>query len=271
MPKPVHAQNSSTGEPEAAPGEAPEGTIEPFSNAEIRRMDQEERQLQELVFEIATEDPTETDHLAGSPGMATARLKVAAAELIRATLALALRLMARMFVALAGRGVHKNSRAKTGGVKLSLLSLDRLLGSFVWRRIAGRRLALRMLGGRTRKGEAPESITSLKLAGRSYKSGQTPAGLGYAAAANTPVIRVILGVSVTAGERPVYRIRRFAEIEPGGFRELAGYHSTDPEEAFRQYRSHPTVEQMLAASQGESLAPEKAEQSENTEESSRAA
>jgi hypothetical protein len=110
-----------------------------------------------------------------------------------------------------------------------------------------------MLGARSRPGEEGASVSYLKLAERSYRSGQAPDGLGYALACDTPGIRVMLGVSVGDDELPVYRIRRFAEVEPGSFRELAGYRATDPGTVYRAFRSNPDMQQMFEATSGEGV------------------
>lgn len=253
------------------------GFMEPATSADIQRFDREEQEGLELAFEIAATDSTEKDHLAASPGVAYRRFERAAVELLHSGLALMASLVGRLLLASAARAVHKRGTRKLGRrkmspVQLSVLSLEELLEGPGWRRPAGRVRTLRMLGARWRVGEDGTKVVSLKLAERRYRSGCKDSGLGYTTAADAPVVRVMLGVSMRGKEKPVHRVRRFMEVEPGRFTEMAGYHAADAEDAFIEYLSNLSVEQMNEERDGEEAAgSQNAEPPENGREDVRAA
>lgn len=191
-----------------------------------------------MAFEVAASDPTEEDHLGVPAAAAASRLKTAFAELLGASLALAAILLGHLVLACAANSLQRERKQSArglspcSGVERSILSLGALLDGWIWRRALGQVLALRMLGGRCRTEAGGERAVSLKIASGRYRIGQTPSGFGYAAASDSASVRVLIGVSARANEAPIYRIRRFVEIEPGRFEEILGYRSLDPAEAF---------------------------------------
>lgn len=199
---------------------------------------------QELAYEIVITDPSEKDHASAAVSLAAARLKAALSELVRATFALIAALAGRLLLANAAEAVAQNSRRRAVGAERSVLAVTKILEGFFWRRLAGRHRALALLGAQSVREEDGSKSARVKLASRSYRSGQRTSSLGYAASADTPTIHVMLGVSVRPGEEPVYRVRRFVAASDGGFNEVGGYHSTDAAEAFVQFLANPELSKL---------------------------
>jgi len=245
----------------------------PADNEDIQRLEREEQQALELAVDIAVTDETERDELAGSLDKAWGRLGAAAAELLKASFAVlaaivARRLLARSAARAAAR-IKERGKHTPAGVRLGTLALADLLGHRIWGRVPGSRRMLLMLGAKTRTETGPTdgtegkdpgtlttaiSTTSLKAGSRTYRAGLGASGLGHAAgtaeaqAADTPLVRVLLGVSVTQGvnqdlgeDPPLYRVRRFVKNEAGRYDEVAGYRSPDPDAAYRAFASNPSL------------------------------
>lgn len=205
---------------------------------------------QELAFEMAMTDLSEKDHAGAGASAAAARLKAAAGELVRATLALIGALVGRLLLANAAEAVARRTGKRMVGAERSVLAMEKLLQSFFWRSVVGRRRLLALFGARI-SGEEAATTRRLKLATRNYRSGQKSSGLGYAVAADAPTVHVMLGVSVMGKEKPIYRVRRFVEAEQGGFSELGGFHSTDAAEAFVEFLASPELAQLTAVDEEE--------------------
>lgn len=199
---------------------------------------------QELAYEIAITDPSEKDHASAAVSLAAARLKTALSEVVRATFALIAALAGRLLLANAAETVAQHTRRRAVGAERSVLAVAQILEGFFWRRLAGRRGALALLGAQSIREEDSSRSARVKLASRSYRSGQGASGLDYAASADTPTIHVMLGVSVRPGEEPVYRVRRFVAATDGGFNEVGGYHATDASEAFMSFLSNPELSKL---------------------------
>lgn len=210
-------------------------------------IDHREEAEQELAFELAMTDLSEKDHAGAAVNAAVVRLKEAVGELLRATVALIAALVGKLLLANAADAVAGNTGKRAVGAERSVLAMDQLLRSFFWRRILGRRKLLALFGARSiTNNDGAATNRRLKLATRDYRSGQKSSGLGYAVAADAPMVHVMLGVSVMGKEKPIYRIRRFVEAEQGGFNELGGFHSTDAAEAFVEFLRSPNLAQLTA-------------------------
>ena len=180
----------------------------------------EEDEATDLAFQIACEDPTGKDHLASSVSRARKRLEAALCELARATLALLFAYIASLFLDLAYRKIT-DTRGEVGRSERRVLALQKMLESFTICGIIGRWRLLRALGASWRPGD-PESIYiySLALAERRYRHREGMCGLGHAAAADSPTVRVVLGIRIAGSTRrsePVWCLKRFAENGIGGW------------------------------------------------------
>ena len=174
----------------------------------------------ELAVNIARWDPSERDKLAATRQKALRRLKAAAAELLRASGALVLALYMQLAMASA-RGRVTESRGDIEGVELSVLALEDLMRRFFYRKVTKPARVLGALGGRATEGARGGRAISLHLAERSYRRGQRYGGAGFAAAADAPLVKVMLGVKVEEDGVPLWCIRRFVRNDEGSYKELA--------------------------------------------------
>lgn len=243
-------------EANAASGGSPENRP---NSKEIDHFDRQEQECLELAFDIAVTDPTEEDHLrhgAASISSAWRRLGDALGELLVASLAMVAALAGRLMLASAARVVRPTNAGEQrplGDAQSSVYSLHLLMKLMAGRLAIPRTLILLMLGGRRRTvvtdadGHEAVKTVSSKLAERRYQPGLTLSGFGYGAklaeaqAADTPLVRVLLGVSVGKGGLPVYRVRRFVKNREGRYDEVAGYRSLDPDAAYRAFASNPAL------------------------------
>lgn len=199
----------------------------------------EEKQT-ELAMRLACEDPTERDHLASNVVRARLRLKAAATELVRAFFSLVLAWLARMLLDRSNRKITA-MRGVIGGAERSALALDRLFSGFFIRRIFRCRRLLRAFGARSRTDDADNAIYSLKVAERSYRAGDG-FGSGLGCAADLPVIRVFLGVRITADGVPVWCLKRFVRDEAGSWGEIHCGSAGDVETAMIYFYMEPSHE-----------------------------
>lgn len=111
----------------------------------------------------------------------------------------------------------------------------------------------------------PREVISLCIGKRHYRPGLGASGLtelGRAVEAqsvNAPTVWAIMGVSYrssrnysggTKNGKPVYRVRRFCSVGStgdGGFKEIRGYSSTDPADAYRAFYLNPGSEELEKA------------------------
>lgn len=255
-----------------------EKTPKPANDAAARAcrgLDREMREDQETAFEIAVRDPWERATLNDLLTAARKRVGDAAAELIRSLLALIKILAGRTVLALtrgayrrAGKSHKRRSRmekAQVAPVKEGLVCIHSILSGWIWRRILGQRVALSLLGGISRGQESGQETeralpissntvndtsdtrktVSLKVGERAYLLGEGQLeGISYALALDGALVKAVIGVSLRPGQKPVYRVRRFIQKEPGSYAEVCGYHSEDPEEAYREFASNPGEEQL---------------------------
>jgi hypothetical protein len=204
----------------------------------------QEDEATELAFQIACEDPTEKDHLASTTYRARARVKAATAEFARAIVSLIFTGIARLFL----NRAYKKITGRRGIVsrsERSTLALQRLLYSFLVRRVLGRRNLLRILGAGRREDDEGNVIYSLKLAERRYRVGEGCSGFGHfgqveATAADSPTVRVLIGVQLSGQGEPVWCLKRFMRTETGSWSALySGYHS-NAESALIDFYSEPS-------------------------------
>lgn len=182
----------------------------------------------ELAFSIARWDPSERDRLAGTRNRALKRLKAAAAELLRASWALVLVLFMQLAIGSARQRVREH-RGEIEGVELSVLALQDLMGRFLYRKVLKPANVLKALGGCATESARGGRAFSLHLADRSYRRGQRYGGAGFAAAADAPMVKVMLGVKVDEAGAPLWCIRRFVKNDEGSYRELtAGVCTSEP-------------------------------------------
>lgn len=205
------------------------------------RLAAEERQT-ELAMRLACEDPTERDHLASNVSRARLRLKAAATELVRAFFSLVLAWLVRMLLERSNRKITA-TRGNIGRAECSALALDRLFSGFFIRRIFGCRRLLRVFGAGSRTDDEGNAIYSLKVAERSYRVSYRAGdgfGAGLGCAADLPVIRVFVGVRITADGVPVWCLKRFVRDEAGAPKEIHAGSAEDAETALIYFYMEPS-------------------------------
>jgi hypothetical protein len=221
--------------------------VEPDPRAVLHadgQVSNQEDEATELAFQIACEDPTEKDHLASMNSRARARVNAAAAEFARAIVALSFTGIARLFLNRSYKKITER-RGIVGRSERGTLALQRLLSSFLVRRVLGRRNLLRILGAGRREDDEANVTYSLKLAERRYRVGEGCSGFGHcglveAAAADSPTVRVLIGVQVSGQGEPVWCLKRFMRTQTGSWSALySGYHS-NAESALIDLYSEPS-------------------------------
>lgn len=204
----------------------------------------------EIAFQIACEDPTEKNHLASTSLRARARVKAAAAELVRAVMALILAWLGRLMLDWSYRKITEQ-RGVVGTAERAVLALERLLEGFSFRKIVGRRNLLRMLGASRRENGEGSYIHSLKLAERSYRpkesaSGFRCHGLEHAGAENSSTVRVLLGVRVGADGEPFWCLKRFVRSSSGTWSQIYSGYETDIQSTLMAFYTDPSpIEQSM--------------------------
>lgn len=192
-----------------------------------------------LAIRIACEDPTERDHLSRTVLIARSRLRAAAAELVRAFVALFFAWLARLILDRSRKKITA-LRGEIGRAECGVLALQRLLGGFWVRKLLGRRTLVRMLGARGDTDDEGGTVYSLKLAGRRYREGDGFGADHHGSAADAPMITVMLGVKITATGEPAWCLKRFVRTESGRFREIHRVYEPDAQSLLVAFYTEPS-------------------------------
>jgi hypothetical protein len=192
-----------------------------------------------LAIRIACEDPTERDHLSTTVPRARSRLKAAAAEIVRAFVALFFTWLARMILDRSRKKIT-GLRGEIGRAECGVLALQHLLERFWVKKILGRRTLVRMLGAKGDTDDEGGTVYSLKLASRRYREGDGFGAHHLGSAADSPTITVMLGVKITASGEPVWCLKRYARTESGGFREIHRVYEPDAQSLLVTFYTEPS-------------------------------